>query len=159
MEKVLEILKKEGRVSAAEIAIRLGRSLEDVEAQVKKLEEEKVILGYQAVVNSLKRDDGVVTGIIEVNLTPERGKGFDAIAERIYRFPEVKLCYLMSGAYDLLVMIEGHSLNEVAAFVSQRLATLDNVSSTSTHFILKKYKDLGVIMQDSGTQDRLPVSP
>jgi DNA-binding Lrp family transcriptional regulator len=159
MEKILEILKKEGRVSPEEIAIRLGRDLATVEKQIKQLEDGKVILGYQAVVNPEKTEDEIIMAIIEVKLTPQRDTGFDAIAQRIYKFPEVRTCYLMSGSYDLHVIVEGKSLREVAAFVSERLATIEHVSGTATHFILKKYKDFGFIMHEAEKPERLVVSP
>ncbi|HNY25885.1 MAG TPA: Lrp/AsnC family transcriptional regulator [Candidatus Sumerlaeota bacterium] len=159
MDVILEILKENARTPNEQIAKRLGRTPEEVERQIAQLEKERVILGYQAIVHPEKCEDNLVTGIIEVKIAPQRGSGFDSIAQRIYKFPEVKLCYLLSGAYDLLVIVEGHSLKEVAAFVSERLSTLEHVSGTATHFILKKYKDFGVIMQDVETQERLPVIP
>ncbi|MNV78198.1 AsnC family protein [compost metagenome] len=104
-------------------------------------------------------EDDKVTALIEVQITPERGRGFDAIAERIYLFPEVKTLYLMSGAYDLLVEVEGHNLKEVASFVSQRLSSIDRVLSTKTHFILKKYKQDGVVFEDHEDDNRLVIAP
>lgn len=159
MEKILQILRQDARAPVEQIAKRLGRTVEQVEEQIAQLERDRVILGYRAVVNPEKCDDDLIIGIIEVTLTPERGTGFDAIAKRIYKFPEVQLCYLLSGAYDLLVIVEGKSLKEVAAFVAERLSTLEHVSGTATHFILKKYKDFGVVTQDVEQQNRLAVSP
>ena len=159
MERLLSILRQEARTPVEQIAKRLGRTVPEVEAQIRQLEKDRVILGYQAILNPEKCEDGLVIGIVEVKLTPERGTGFDAIAERIYKFTEVKLCYLVSGNYDLLVILEGRSLKEVAAFVSERLACLEHVSGTTTHFILKKYKDFGVIMSEAEQVERLAVSP
>ncbi|MBN1866862.1 Lrp/AsnC family transcriptional regulator [Candidatus Sumerlaeota bacterium] len=158
MDKILEILSKEARLTDAEIAKRLGRTGDEVGAAIEKMEKERVILGYKAILNPEKCEEDLVMGIIEVKIAPERGKGFDSIAERIYKFPEVKVCYLLSGAYDLLVIVEGRSLKEVAGFVAERLATIEHVRSTSTHFILKKYKDFGVIMHDAERQERLPIT-
>ncbi|MFW5870246.1 MAG: Lrp/AsnC family transcriptional regulator [Candidatus Sumerlaeota bacterium] len=159
MEEILKILSKNGRTSIEEIAKRLDMQPEDVAGKIDQYEKDKVILGYQAVLNADKIEDNTVTGIIEVKLSPQRGTGFDAIAERIYKFPEVQLCYLISGDYDLLVIVEGKTLKDIAAFVSQRLSTQDHVHSTATHFILKKYKDFGTIMSDTEKQDRLAVAP
>jgi len=159
MNKVLEILRNNARTPAEQIAKRLGRTTAEVEAQIKTLEEDRVILGYRAMLNPEKAEDDLVMAIIEVKLTPQRDTGFDAIAERIYKFPEVKTCYLMSGSYDLHVIVEGKSLRDVAAFVSNKLATIDHVSGTVTHFILKKYKDSGVLMDEAERVERLAVTP
>lgn len=159
MDDILKLLKSDARLSAAQIAQRTGRSQDEVVAAIAKLEKDKVILGYQAILDPERSEDGLVRAIIEVKIAPERGTGFDAIAERIYKFPEVRTCYLMSGAYDLHVIVEGASLKEVAGFVSQRLATIEHVTSTATHFILKKYKDFGVVMHDTETQERLAITP
>jgi DNA-binding Lrp family transcriptional regulator len=159
MDEILKLLSKNARMPLEEIATRLDMKVEDVAAKIEQYEKDKVILGYQAVLNAEKIEDDAVTGIIEVKLSPQRGTGFDAIAERVYKFPEVQLCYLISGDYDLLVIVEGKSLKDIAAFVSQRLSTLDHVHSTATHFILKKYKDFGTIMSDTERQDRLAVAP
>jgi len=159
MDKILQILHENARTSASEIAKRLGLAEAEVAAAIEKFEKEKVVLGYQAIMNPEKCEDGLVIAIIEVKLTPQRGTGFDAIARRIYKFPEVKVCYLISGDYDLHVVVQGASLKEVASFVSEKLATIDHVSSTSTHFILKKYKDFGVMMHGAEDNDRLAVTP
>ena len=159
MDELLNILRTDARAPVEQMAKRLAREPREVEAQIRQLEKERVVLGYQAILNPEKCEDGLVIGIVEVKLVPERGRGFDAIAERIYKFPEVKLCYLVSGNYDLLVILEGRSLKEVAAFVSQHLACLEHVSGTTTHFILKKYKDFGVIMHEAEQTERLAVSP
>ncbi|NQU43978.1 Lrp/AsnC family transcriptional regulator [bacterium] len=159
MEKILEILKENARTPVEQIARRLGRDEEMVRQQIRKLEDDRIILGYRAVLDPEKSGDELVMAIIEVRLTPQRDTGFDAIAQRIHKFPEVKTCYLMSGDYDLHVMVEGRSLREVAAFVSERLATIEHVSGTATHFILKKYKEFGVTIHESERMTRLAVSP
>lgn len=159
MDKVLDILRKEARASAEDIASRLGISPEEARAAIKALEDQNIILGYQAVVNPEKIEEESVQAIIEVRLIPMRDTGFDAIAQRIYKFPEVRTCYLMSGSYDLHVIVEGASLREVARFVSEKLATIEGVSGTATHFILKKYKEFGVAMQEAEKLDRLAVAP
>lgn len=156
---VLNILRTNARTPTREIARRLSLTEEQVEAQIRGLEESKTILGYQAVINPEKLEEEPVLGIIEVKMRPERQGGYDKIAERIYRFPEVKLCFLLSGTYDLLVFVEGPSLKTVSHFVTDKLATIENVTSTSTHFILKKYKEFGVQMGAEEQAERLAVSP
>src|SRR5690606_12072213 len=126
---------------------------------IAEMEQDNIILKYAPIVNWGKIDQEKVTALIEVQITPERGTGFDAIAERIYLFPEVKTVYLMSGGYDLLVEIEGHSLREVASFVSSKLSVIDRVLNTKTHFILKKYKQDGVIFEDHEGDHRMLISP
>jgi len=131
----------------------------DIKAAIAEMEKDKVIVKYTPVINWSKVDEDKVTASIEVQITPERGRGFDAIAERIYLYPEVKTVYLMSGAYDLLVEIEGKTLKEVATFVSNKLSTIESVLSTKTHFILKKYKQDDIIFEDHEEDHRLLVSP
>ncbi|MDF2924245.1 MAG: AsnC family transcriptional regulator [Paenibacillaceae bacterium] len=157
--KVLDILNEDARRKPDLIATMLGAPLAEVEQAIAELEAEKVIIKYAPVVNWSKVEDDKVTALIEVQITPERGRGFDAIAERIYLFPEVKTLYLMSGAYDLLVEVEGRNLKEVALFVSQRLSSIDRVLSTKTHFILKKYKQDGVVFEDHEDDNRLIIAP
>lgn len=157
--KVLELLKEDARRTAELIATMLDVTEEQVAKAVAELEAENVIVKYATVVNWSKVDDDKVTALIEVQITPERGRGFDAIAERIYLYPEVKSVYLMSGAYDLLVEIEGKNLKEVAAFVSNKLSPIDSVLSTKTHFILKKYKQDGIIFENHEDDHRMPISP
>lgn len=157
--KILDLLKEDARRSSDLIATMLGESEEQVAQTIKELEEENVIVKYATVVNWSKFVSETVTALIEVQITPERGHGFDAIAERIYLYPEVKSVYLMSGAYDLLVEIEGKSLQDVASFVSNKLSPLDRVLSTKTHFILKKYKQDGIIFEDHEDDHRLPITP
>lgn len=156
--RILDLLKEEARTDADTLATMLGEKREDVESAIAELEAEHVIVKYAAVINWGKVNERV-TALIEVQITPERGRGFDAIAERIYLYPEVKSVYLMSGAYDLLVEIEGRNLQEVASFVSSKLSPLDRVLSTKTHFILKKYKQDGITFEDHEEDRRLPVSP
>ncbi|MCL5270748.1 MAG: Lrp/AsnC family transcriptional regulator [bacterium] len=157
--KILDILRTDARASNAEIARRLGAAEEEVARQIRALEDGKIVLGYRAVINPEKLDDEPCLGIIEVKITPQRNVGYDEIAAQIYKFPEVKLCYLISGAYDVLVFIEGRNLKDVATFVSRKLATIDNVTSTATHFILKKYKEAGIVIGEEDQPERLPVVP
>lgn len=157
--KVLDILRTEARTSVGELARRLGATEAEVERTIADLEANRTILGYAAVVDPEKLDAEPCTAIINVKLSPQRNRGYDAIAAHIHRFPEVKLCYLLSGEYDLLVFVEGPSLKSVALFVTEKLATIENVLSTNTHFILKKYKEFGVRVGPEERADRLAVSP
>jgi DNA-binding Lrp family transcriptional regulator len=157
--KIVELLKEDARRTPALIATMLGASEAEVAEAIREMEEANVIVKYATVVNWAKVDNEKVTALIEVQITPERGRGFDAIAERIYLYPEVKSVYLMSGAYDLLVEIEGNTLKEVASFVSNKLSPIDRVLSTKTNFILKKYKQDGIIFEDHEDDRRLLISP
>lgn len=157
--KVLDLLKEDARRDANLLATLIGVPVEEVAEAIRELEDDHVIVKYATVINSSKLDDEKVTALIEVQITPERGRGFEAIAERVYLFPQVKSVYLMSGAYDLLVEVEGRNLKEVASFVSDKLSTLESVLSTKTHFILKKYKQDGVIFEDPEEDRRLMISP
>ncbi|WMT39814.1 Lrp/AsnC family transcriptional regulator [Paenibacillus sp. D2_2] len=157
--KVLDLLKEDARRDPNLLATLLGATPEEIAEAIAELEEDNVIVKYATVVNSSKLDDEKVTALIEVQITPERGRGFEAIAERIYLFPQVMSVYLMSGAYDLLVEVEGRNLKEVASFVSEKLSTLESVLSTKTHFILKKYKQDGIIFEDPEEDRRLLISP
>jgi len=159
VEEILALLEEDGRLRPEEIAARLGRDAEEVRQAISKLEQEKVILGYKAVINWEKVGGNGVTAIIDVKVTPEREAGFDKIAERIYRFPQVRSVYLLSGAYDLSVVIEGKTMKDVALFVAEKLAPLEQVQGTVTHFVLKKYKQDGVIFEDGEEDYRLVVSP
>ncbi len=159
LKELLELLEHDARRPVSELASMLGCSEYEVESQMKKLEKDKVILSYNTLVNWEKIGDDTVTAVIEINLTPEREVGFDAIAERIYRYDEVKTVYLMSGSFDLLVIIEGRSLKEVANFVATRLATIEGVTATSSHFMLKPYKKDGVIVNDEEKDRRLVITP
>lgn len=154
MEEILEILEKNSRVTDDEIAVMTGKTVEEVREAIKKYEEQNVIVGYSALVNWESTNRETVTALIEVKVTPQRGEGFDKVAERIYRFPEVKACYLMSGGFDLTVIIEGKTMKEVALFVAEKLAVQEYVLSTATHFVLKKYKDKGTIFEEKPKDDR-----
>lgn len=154
MDEILEILEKNARASVEEIALMLDKSVAEVQEMVKKLEDDNVIVGYNTLINWDKSSKENVTALIEVRVTPQRGQGFDKVAERIYRYPQVKACYLMSGGFDLTVIIEGKTMKEVALFVAEKLAPLESVLSTATHFVLKKYKDEGVIFEEDTKDDR-----
>ena len=145
-EKILSIIEKNSRIDIKELAIRLDVPEIDIANELKSLEEEGVICGYHTMIDWEKTSIEKVSALIEVRVTPQRGQGFDTIAERIYKYPEVTSVYLISGGYDLLISLEGKSLKEVSAFVSDKLSTLESVLSTATHFILKKYKDHGTIL-------------
>ena len=155
MEEILNILDKEkGNVSRAKIAQMLGMEEKEVDDKIEKMEKENVIVGYKAIVIWYKTDKDVVVALIELRITPQRGEGFDKVAERIYKYPQVKSLYLMSGAYDLAVTIEGKSMKEVALFVAQKLAPMDSIISTATHFVLKKYKEEGIVFEDDEKDTR-----
>ena len=155
MEEILNILDKEkGNVSRAKIAQMLGMEEKEVADKIEKMEQENVIVGYKTIVNWVKTDKDVVVALIELRITPQRGEGFDKVAERIYKYPQVKSLYLMSGAYDLAVTIEGKSMKEVALFVAQKLAPMDSIISTATHFVLKKYKEEGIVFEDDEKDTR-----
>ncbi|WP_078555624.1 Lrp/AsnC family transcriptional regulator [Bacillus alkalicellulosilyticus] len=159
--EILRILEENGRVSIPTLAKMVDSSEEEVEGIIRHLEESKVILSYAAVIDWSKvHDRENVTAIIDVKVTPQRGVGFDEVAERIYRFPEVKALYLMSGAYDLSVVIEGKTMAETSRFVSNKLSTIESVISTTTHFQLKKYKHDGVVFETGEDDDkRIVVTP
>ncbi|WP_207893633.1 Lrp/AsnC family transcriptional regulator [Tepidibacillus fermentans] len=156
----LELLEKNGRMEVETLAKLLDMDVKEIEKMMDKLEKEKIILGYSAIVDWAKvLDYEGVTAMIDVKVTPKRGVGFDKVAERIYRFPEVKAVYLMSGAYDLSVSVQGRTMSEIGRFVSEKLSTLDSVISTTTHFILKKYKHDGVIFDHEEDDRRIVVTP
>ncbi|WP_339321924.1 Lrp/AsnC family transcriptional regulator [Paenibacillus sp. FSL W8-0194] len=157
--KVLDLLNEDARRSPKLLATLIGVDEEAVKEAIAELEADHVIVKYAAVVNWSKIEEETVTALIEVQITPERGRGFEGIAERIYLYPQVKSVYLMSGAYDLLVEVEGRNLREVANFVSEKLSPIDSVLSTKTNFILKKYKQDGIIFEDREEDNRLIVSP
>ena len=155
MEEILNILDKEkGNVSRAKIAQMLGMEEKEVADKIEKMEKENVIVGYKTIVNWDKTDKDVVVALIDLRITPQRGEGFDKVAERIYKYPQVKSLYLMSGAYDLSFTIEGKSMKEVALFVAQKLAPMDSIISTATHFVLKKYKEEGIVFEDDEKDTR-----
>lgn len=159
--EILRILEENGRLSIDTIAKLVQRDKEEVAKIIQSLEDEKMILGYRAVVDWEKDQENTgVTAMIDVKVTPKRGVGFEQVAKRIYRFKEVDALYLMSGAYDLSVVVHGETMTEVANFVSEKLSTLDDVVSTTTHFRLKTYKHDGVIFHDEDNEDkRMVVSP
>ena len=159
MDELLKILQSNALESRENIARMLGVTTAAVNKRIADYEQRGVIRGYQAVLNEDRLDLDRVTAVIEVKVTPQREGGFDTIAHRISRFPEVGSAYLMSGTYDLLLFVEGRTLREVAAFVSERLSPLEGVLSTSTHFMLKTYKRFGVLMHQPGTDERLTVTP
>lgn len=143
--QILCLLENDARLTPEQLSVMLDISLDEVNSYIAELESNGTILGYKAIVDWEKTSRESVTALIDVKLTPQRGKGYDRVAEKIYNYPEVKSVYLMSGAYDLSVLIEGKTMKEVAFFVSQKLAPIDEVISTATHFVLHKYKDTGVL--------------
>ena len=159
MDELLKLLQANALESPENLARMLGVPTEEVQARIADYEKRGVIRAYQAVLNEDQLGLDKVTAVIEVKVTPQREGGFDTIAQRISRFPEVISAYLMSGTYDLLLFVEGRTLREVASFVSERLSPLEGVLSTSTHFMLKTYKRLGVLMQQENSDERLSVSP
>lgn len=159
LNRVLHVLEKDGTLTPDQVAVQLGLDPEKVRRLVQEARETGLLLRTKAVVNWQKAGDTTVIAYIEVKVVPQRGVGFDKIAERIYRFPEVRSVYLMSGSYDLGVMVAGPTMQDVASFVSEKLATLETVTSTLTHFVLKRYKEDGEILEIPGTTDRLAVSP
>lgn len=159
MDALLQILKEKGRATPTELARLTGKGEKEVEAALKKYEAERVILGYRAVLDPDKTGHGGVRAVIEVRITPERDGGFDRIAARVARYPEVVSCQLMSGGYDLLITVEGPDLKQVATFVAEKLSTIQGVISTATHFQLKTYKEAGVLFLEDERAERLAVSP
>ena len=157
-KELLKLIEKNSKIATTELSKMLGVSEADVLNEMAELEKEHIICGYLTLIDWDKTDSEKVTGLIEVKVTPQRGQGFDRIAERIYNYPEVSSVYLISGAYDLLVTLEGHSLKNIAEFVSDKLSTLDTVLSTATHFILKKYKDHGIIFDSKHEDEREAIS-
>ncbi len=159
MDPLLKLLHDNAALQHSQLASMLNLTEAEVAAKIKTYEAEHVILGYRTVLNEEKLGVDIVRAVIEVKITPERGGGFDRLAERIAKYREVRSCYLMSGAYDLLVVVEGANLREVASFVSEKLATIRGVLSTATHFMLKPYKEQGVLMTHEIQDERLPVTP
>ena len=158
-KQILSYLEKNSKMDPREIAILLGTEPDVVENEIRTMEEEKIICGYHTMIDWDKTSSEMVTALIEVRVTPQRGQGFDSIAERIYKYPEVRSVYLISGGYDLMVILEGKTLKEVSQFVTDKLSTLDSVLSTATHFILKKYKDHGTIFDQKIKDERMLVTP
>lgn len=159
MDELLNLLKRNAIETPANLAKMLGLTEAQVRAKISEYEKTGLIRGYKAIVNEEQAGDECVQAAIEVRITPEREGGFDHIAQRVSRFPEVESLYLMSGGYDLLVIVRGETLREVAYFVSEKLATISGVLSTATHFMLKAYKDHGVLMEPEQEHERLQVTP
>ena len=157
-EKILDILEKNAKLGASEIAAMLGEDEERVAAEIERLEEEHVICGYRTVINWNRTDEEKADAFIEVKVSPQRGVGFDQIAERIWQYPEVSSIQLISGSFDFAVFIQGRSMREVAMFVSEKLSTIDGVLSTSTQFVLKNYKDHGILIEGPKKDERLELS-
>ena len=156
---LLEILKEDCRFPLEKLAVMTGATLEEVASAIDEMEKRRVILRYTPVINWDLTDRERVAAMIEVKVTPQRDMGFDAVAKRIYRFDEVKSVYLMSGSYDLLVLVEAPTLKELAAFVSAKLSPLEMVTGTATSFVLKRYKEEGIVFEEEGSDRRLVVSP
>ncbi|MEY2407649.1 MAG: hypothetical protein QOF48_319 [Verrucomicrobiota bacterium] len=159
MDPLLKLLQDNAAFQPAQLAAMLGVSDAEITARIKAYERDDVILGYKAVLNEEKLGRDIVRAVIEVKITPERGGGFDRLAERIAKYTEVHSCHLMSGGYDLIVVVEGTNLREVASFVSEKLATIQGVISTATHFMLKAYKEQGILVKREHNEERLAVSP
>ncbi len=152
--ELLKLLEQDARLTPAQLAVMLNLPEEEVRGMIAELEANGTILDYKTIIDWEKTDRESVTAIIEVKLTPQRDRGFDRVAERIYNYPEVKSVYLMSGVYDLSVVVEGKSMKDIAFFVSQRLAPIEAVISTATHFVLHKYKDTGVLYETPEQDER-----
>jgi DNA-binding Lrp family transcriptional regulator len=159
MDPILKHLQENAALQPAQLAKMLNLPESEIAAKIKAYEESEVILGYRAVLNEEKIGRDIVRAVIEVKITPERGGGFDRLAERIAKYAEVRSCYLMSGGYDLLVVVEGTNLRELATFVSEKLATIHGVISTATHFMLKIYKEQGLLIRAEANEERLAISP
>lgn len=159
MDPLLKLLNENAALKPAQLAAMLNLSEAEVVAKIKEYEVNQIILGYRAVLNEEKLGLDTVRAVIEVKITPERGGGFDRLAERISKYSEVQSCYLMSGGYDLLVIVEGRNLREVASFVSEKLATIQGVISTATHFLLRAYKEQGILMKREQDEERLAITP
>ncbi|MDD4159333.1 MAG: Lrp/AsnC family transcriptional regulator [Synergistaceae bacterium] len=158
-KKILEILEKDARLSAKDIASMLGYEAGEIAAEIESMEKESLICGYHAFVNWDKTDDDRISALIELKVTPQRGNGFDKIAEKIYQFPEVESLYLMSGGYDFTVMLKKATMKEIALFVSSKLAIIDEVQSTATHIVLVRYKDHGTSFIEPHKDLRMVVTP
>lgn len=158
-EKILTFIENNSRIDIKELAIILGVEEATVVSELEAMEREHIICGYHTLVNWDKTGIEKVTAMIEVRVTPQRGMGFDKVAERIYKYPEVKAVYLISGGFDFMVILDGKTLREVSQFVSEKLSTLDYVMSTKTNFILKKYKDHGTIMAEAAKDERMRIAP
>ena len=152
--EILKLLENDARLTTEQLSVMLNCDQADIERELNEYEKNGTILGYKAIIDWEKTEQESVTAMIDVKLTPQRDRGFDRVAEKIYNYPEVKAVYLMSGAYDLSVLIEGKTMKEVAYFVSQKLAPIEAVTSTATHFVLHKYKDKGVLYDTNEINER-----
>lgn len=160
MKEILEILEQNGRATPEQISIMVDKPVSEVKKTIKQAEKDGIILKYKAIINWPKLDKEDIWALIEVRVTPQRGVGFDAIAERIYQFPEVYSAYLVSGTYDLSVLVRGRTMQEIASFVAEKLAPLEQVQSVVTHFLLKRYKEYGETFHlPKETNRRLPITP
>lgn len=158
-EKILKYIEKNARIDLKDLAVMLGISEAELANEISDMEKEKIICGYHALINWDGTSEEKVTALIEITVTPQRGLGFDKVAERIYKFSEVRAVYLMSGGFDFTVIIEGKTMKDVAKFITEKLAPLEPVRDTSTHFILKKYKDHGTILVENNKDERMLVTP
>jgi DNA-binding Lrp family transcriptional regulator len=160
MDVILELLRKDARITPQEIAKLTKKNVDQVKKKIKKYEKDGVLLGYKAIVNKemLEDKEGEVRALIEVKVMPQKDLGFDKVAERIFSFPEVTSCYLLSGSYDLLLVVEGRDLKTVSRFVAEKLSPMENVRGTVTHFLLKKYKEDGVMLKSKEEHKRLAIS-
>lgn len=158
-EKILAVIEKNSRIDIKDLAVLLGENEVAVANEIAQMEQEHIICGYHTLINWENTSEEKVVALIEVKVTPQRGMGFDKIAERIYQYNEVNAVYLMSGAYDFTVILEGKTMRQVAQFVSEKLSTLDTVLSTATHFVLKKYKDHGTVLCDEFKDERMLITP
>ena len=157
-KEILKMLENNSRIDLHDLAIMMGTDETRVYQEIEKMEKDGIICGYPTLINWDKTGEEKVTALIEVRVTPQRGQGFEKLAERITNYPEVRSVYLMSGAFDFAVFLEGKTLKEVSMFVTSKLSTLDAITSTSTHFVLKKYKDYGIIMLDKPKSSRMKVT-
>ena len=151
---ILELLEKDARLTSREIAVMLEKEEGDIKKMVSEMEKEGIVLGYRTIIDWDKTDKEYVSALIELKITPQRDRGFDRVAEKIYNYPEVESLYLMSGGFDLAVLIEGKTMREVAYFVANKLAPMEDVVATATHFVLRKYKDKGIVYGPAKTDER-----
>ena len=158
-EEILEAIEKNSRIDLKDLAVMLEKDEDAIAAAIRQMEDEKIICGYHTLINWDKMYTDKVTALIEVKAAPQRGRGFDKIAERIYQYKEVKSFYLMSGGFDFTVVIEGSTMKEVALFVGQKLAPIEGVLSTATHFVLKAYKEYGIVLEEDQKSERMVVTP
>mgnify|MGYP001056364655 CR=1 FL=1 len=159
MDEILEILESNARISVKELSKITGRPEKEITKKIKEYEKKGVIIKYKTIINKDKiKDSKSIVAIIEVKVAPQKDVGFDLVAERIYKFPEVKSCFLLSGTYDLLLVVEGKDIHTIADFVAEKLAPLESVRGTVTHFMLKKYKEDGVILEKSSENKRLAIT-